>query len=80
MIKAISGLGLLFICAYVFVSIHESVLATKEKVSEVRITGLFGNYGGYLEQNYSYILMIILILMSLFALVLIVWGCFFDSK
>ena len=80
MTKVIAGLGLLFICAYVFVPLHNSVLTTKERVSEVRITSMFGTYGGYLQQNYSYALMIILIFIALFGLALIVWGCFFDRK
>lgn len=80
MTKVIAGLGLLFICAYLFIPIHQSVLATKEKVSEVRITGFLGTYGGYLQQNFSYTLVILLIFLSLFALTLIIWGCLFDNK
>ena len=79
MVKVLAGLGILAICAYVFMGIHNNALATKDKVSRVYQT-FFGDYGSYLKDSLGYGIFIILILLSLFALTLIIIGCFFENN
>jgi|GEM_PF-3895291 len=77
--KIIAGLGIFTLCTFIFLRIHQNVVAVMPTVSTFK-SSLFGKYGTYLKESSGFGVFIVLLLLSIFALILIIQGCYFDEK